>query len=413
MAQHEIAELLKQVMGMDVTTFGPKVIDHAVSRRMVACKLSDLDTYREHLKGSKDEFQQLVEEVVVGETWFFRDREAFTALVQAVMNEWLPAHATGKLHVLSAPCATGEEPYSIAMALLEAGLPAGRLSIDAVDINTAALTHARHAVYGRNSFRGRDLAFRDRYFHEREKEYRLVESVRACVHFQQGNLLAEEAVAHTAGYDVIFCRNLLIYFDAPTQQRLLASLDRLLSPDGILFVGPAETFLTRARGFTSADFAGAFACRKRGTSSREAPSKPDQPMVKAKAEPTRLAKPVRKPAAEPPLEKPAASQPSPADDLATARRLADAGRLAEAEAVCEAHLREHGSSAAAYYLLGLVRDASGDERAADCYRKVIYLEPNHAEALMHLALLAEKQGDLAGARRFQMRARRVEEAAQR
>jgi chemotaxis protein methyltransferase WspC len=87
--------------------------------------------------------------------------------------------------------------------------------------------------------------------------------------------------------------------------------------------------------------------------------------------------------------------------------------MAEAEAVCEAHLREQGASAAAYYLLGVVRDAMGDDRAADAYRKAIYLDPNHAEALLHLALFAEKQGDLAGARRFQMRARRVEEAARR
>ena len=93
-----------------------------------------------------------------------------------------------------------------------------------------------------------------------------------------------------------------------------------------------------------------------------------------------------------------------------ARRLADQGHLVEAAALCEAHLRERGPTAEAFNLLGLVRDASGkaDDAAAQ-YRKALYLEPNHHEALIHLALLLQKQGDVAGAQRLQRRASRLQQ----
>ena len=394
---------------MDVASVGQSVISHAVRRRMAACKLSEPDAYLERLQGSEVELQQLIEAVVVGETWFFRDREAFAALVQWMTNEWLPTHATGQLRILSAPCASGEEPYSIAMALLDAGLPAPRFRIDAVDISTPALAQARCAVYGKNAFRGRDLDFRERYFSLTAEGYVLAEPVRTRVHFKQANLLAADFLTDMAGYDVICCRNLLIYFDESTQDRLLKTLGRLLASDGILFVGPAETFLTRSRGFSSADYALAFAYRKTSAKPHEEPSQWVQPPTKTKA--TSRAKPARKTADKPQPGKPSAPKPKPIVDLETAGHLANAGRLAEAQEVCEAYLREQGASAAGYYLLGSIRDAMGDERATDCYRKVIYLEPNHPEALMHLALLATKQGDLAGARRYQMRARRIEEDA--
>jgi chemotaxis protein methyltransferase WspC len=94
-------------------------------------------------------------------------------------------------------------------------------------------------------------------------------------------------------------------------------------------------------------------------------------------------------------------------DLEGARRLADAGRFEEAAKICHAHLKDKGRSAQAYFLLGLVRDAAGDPTAAEYYRKALYLEPNHYESLLHLALWSEKNGETAGARRLKSRAQRV------
>jgi chemotaxis protein methyltransferase WspC len=94
-------------------------------------------------------------------------------------------------------------------------------------------------------------------------------------------------------------------------------------------------------------------------------------------------------------------------DLETARKLADAGRADEALAICQKHLKENGASAQAYYLLGLLRDAAGDPSAIDYYRKALYLEPNHYETLLQMALLAQKNGDAAQARTFRNRAQRL------
>jgi chemotaxis protein methyltransferase WspC len=99
--------------------------------------------------------------------------------------------------------------------------------------------------------------------------------------------------------------------------------------------------------------------------------------------------------------------PSRCTGLETARRLADAGRLKEAAEICEAHLRESRVSAQAYYLLGLVREAGGEPGAIECYRKALYLEPNHCESLLQMALLLQKSGDAARARAFKSRAQRI------
>ncbi len=102
--------------------------------------------YWERVRGSRAELQALIEAVVVPETWFFRDREAFAALARLAREEWLPsAPQTGCCRLLSLPCSTGEEPYSMAMALLDAGVPADRFRIDAVDISAAALAQAERA----------------------------------------------------------------------------------------------------------------------------------------------------------------------------------------------------------------------------------------------------------------------------
>src|ERR1051326_8763307 len=102
-------------MGLDVATVGHSALDHAVRSRMNACGLRDMESYWERLQSSKVELQELIETVVVPETWFFRDREAFSGFVKLVMEDWLPAHVGRMLRVLSVPCSSGEEPYSIAM----------------------------------------------------------------------------------------------------------------------------------------------------------------------------------------------------------------------------------------------------------------------------------------------------------
>jgi chemotaxis protein methyltransferase WspC len=405
MALTALEDLLRTSMGLSAASIGPAAIARAVHERLAVCRLADPHAYLVRVLASPAELQALIEAVVVPETWFFRDGQAFTAMARMARDEWLAAHAVGALTLLSLPCSTGEEPYSMAMALLDAGVPANRFRIDAVDISSRNLVRATLGVYGRNSFRCADLGFRDRHFDKVADGYRVKQPVRQHVRFHQGNLFAADLLPGPAVYDMVFCRNVLIYFDRPTQDRALVVLTRLLHPSGVLFVAPSETALPGTCGLRSTHEPLVFAFRK-PSATRPAPKRPvaqavRPPPVKPAA-PRAAAAPI--PRAAPPVVS------DPASDLAEITRLADQGHFVEAATRCEQHLARWGVSSTAFYLLGLVRDASGTHaEAAIYYRKALYLEPDHYDAQVHLALLLETQGDTAGARVVRDRSRRLEQ----
>lgn len=415
MTSTDVANLIKAAIGMDPSSIGLPAIEQATRARQVACHLPDVDAYWKHAQASPEEFQALIEAVVVPETWFFRDRGAFVILARLCQEIWLRSPPDRVLRVLSLPCSTGEEPYSMAMALLDAGLPADRFQIDAVDISQRALASAQQAVYGKNSFRNADRAFCDRYLRPVGREYRPIDSVRACVRFRSGNLFDAGLFAGRERYDAVFCRNLLIYFDCETQDRAVRLLDGLLAPAGMLFVAPSETGLLFKHDFVPTRDSNAFGFRKPAprTRTKEAPA----PARVWKVAPT-TARVEKARIALPSLNRSVPSLPSTtvsaeaSNDaaLAEAMRLADEGRFTEAAASCETYLRQHRASAQAFYLLGLVRDAIGQADEAEAlYRKALYLDPNHYETLVHFALLIEQQGHIPRARVLRERARHLDE----
>ncbi len=237
-----VEEQLRQRIGLDPGSTGPGLVARAARARMSALGMieTEVDRYHEILSRSDCEFQALVEEVVVPESWFFRDERPFELLARRAVSGWLVDSSREPLRVLSVPCAGGEEPYSIALALIDRGLPTSRFHVDGLDVSRIVLETARRGVYTANSFRSRDLSFRDRHFRLTPEGYVLAAEVKSVVDFHAGNLLDPTLFANRPQYDMIFCRNLLIYFDEPARKQAIASLDRLLSPRGLLFVGHAE-----------------------------------------------------------------------------------------------------------------------------------------------------------------------------
>jgi chemotaxis protein methyltransferase WspC len=409
----EFASMLSQTMGLSADSVGLSFIEAALKTRLSACKLKDLHDYWEHVHACETELQELIDAVIVPETWFFRDRESFAALAHEAYDKWLPAHPDRQLSLLSLPCATGEEPYSMAMALLAAGFPGNRFRIDAIDISERVLKRAQQAVYGRNSFRGKNLEFRDRFFEPAGSEFSLAQKVRAQVRFQQGNLLAPGFMPDTPSYDFIFCRNVLIYFDRATQDRAVHVLRRLLKADGFLFVGPSESGLLLNHDFVSAKLPLAFAFRNKAHAALgldtglptglAPPPKPSRAPVKRVARPAAADKPGAAARPVAPLVQPAAT-PTGLDEIFG---LANQGQMREAIQRCEEFLRTRGPSAQAYHLMGLAHDATSRYQEAESYyRKALYLDPGHQEVLVHLAFLLEKRGDAAGAERLHRRAKR-------
>ncbi|MBT0622964.1 chemotaxis protein CheR [Pseudomonas fluorescens] len=403
---------LKERIGLDVASVGEAIIERAVRQRSQAVLAQTPEAYWRHLQSSHDEQQALIEAVIVPETWFFRYPESFATLARLAKARLAEIKQMRALRILSLPCSTGEEPYSIAMALLDAGLAPHQFKVLGLDVSPLSVERAKRGVYGKNSFRGSDIDFRERHFTEEADGFHIADRVREQVRLQVGNLLDPGLLANEPSYDFVFCRNLLIYFDQPTQKQVFDVLKGLTHLDGVLFIGPAEGSLLGRHGMRSIGVPQSFAFSR-----HVEPVKPEPVFVPVPAPvPQRSAAPI--PVKPRPFSTvraqglPVKAPHTDAGDLLSRiATLANEGKSAEARAACEQYLSNHPPAAQVFYWLGLLSDVAGSAlEAQGYYRKALYLEPQHPQALMHLAALLESQGDSAGARRLQARAARSERA---
>jgi chemotaxis protein methyltransferase WspC len=428
-APHAIEELLKNEIGLDPTSVGPQLILRAVGERMRHLKLSDLAAYERAIKNSAQELQELVEEVVVAESWFFRDERPFEWLRGYVRQRHDSAAAQVPLRVLSMPCAAGEEPYSIAIVLTEEGLSAGQYRIDAIDASARRLAIARRGVYSKNAFRGSNLPSRSRYFRIHPEGYEVDPTLRTSVQFIQGSILDPRLLEDSQPYDLVFCRNLLIYLIPTARAALLALVDRVLAADGVLLIGHADRLQSTGaeRGFAPTGDSNCFAYRRIASSKTACPVDSSSPESTRSIPSLVLLPPVH---AMEPMSQPEVTVTGSQSVLSTnsdnlvrtigepsvllrrASELANQGRFSEAISLCQQHLQETGVTATSYCLMGMICQASGDRhRAEDCFRKAVYLDPSHDEALLALALLAERRGDERAAAGYRRRAERTAKAA--
>lgn len=416
-ADQRFFDYLKQRIGLDVASVGPAIIERAVRQRCIALNMDDNGHYWQHLLSSQDEQQALIESVIVPETWFFRYPESFATLGRLALQRLKNVGNRRALRILSLPCSTGEEPYSIAMALFDAGLAGHQFRVDALDISPLSVERAELAQYGKNSFRGEPTDFRERYFTLEAGGYQLASRVREQVSFQVGNVLAPTLPTRHEPYDFVFCRNLLIYFDLSTQQQALQVLKHLTLEDGVLFIGPAEGSLLGRMGMRSIGAPQSFAfCHSAEPLPAMQAVQRAQVLLKPPV-PAAMAPRTRPFAARPPTLTPApppARPVTPAEPLALLKQiaaLANEGNSNAARAVCEQSLQRHGPQAQVFYWLGLLSEVDMQATQAQAfYRKALYLEPQHSEALAQLAALLASQGDAAGAQRLQARAARHERA---
>jgi chemotaxis protein methyltransferase WspC len=367
-------------------------------------------------KKSPEEFDAFVEELLVPESWFFRDGAPFAFLETWARQKWGPAAGGRVLRVLSVPCAAGQEPYSIAMTLLDAGLRPGQFVVWAGDVSARLLEKARAAEYPALSFRGRAAAGRDHHFEPAGRGVRRVrENIRDTVRFRRCNLMDPDFFRDEASFHVAFCRNVLVYFDAAGRRRALDNLRRCLEPGGLFFCGHADSLPMLDSAYAGAGPPGAFAFRRRPEPSvppvaLPAPRRgfsraglrvnsPGLPATAARAPSTVTA------SSGAPVQHPVTAD-TPSALLINARRLADAGVFHEAEALCGQYLKSRAPHPDAFFLLGQLAAARGrPAEAENHFRKTLYLNSRHPEALWQLALLAERRGDRVAAARFRERAK--------
>ena len=435
-----ITQLLLQQIGLDHNTIGHLSIELGVRSRMQVLRISDVAAYQARVAIDQAELQALIEELIVPETWFFRGLDQLRYLAE-VGSKWQPAYPGQVLRVLSVPCSSGEEPYSIFMFLRHFGLESAQFRILAVDISQRSIDRALKGKYHDMSFRETEPlcdVLRNRFF-EQDSAQTVSSEIRAAVQFQQGNLISPTFLADEGLFDIIVCRNVLIYFDQQSRKLALQSLQRLLAPNGYLFGGHAEQLTMLDPQLKSVGPSSAFAYQRKDVAtainagrplSLSAPSptpriRPAQPAFRSAFAPEtsgqtlasslrRQDNSARPTASAIPLTEdsrrltPAARRDVSSDLLATAQRAANSGRLGDARSLCEQHLAQHGPTAPVLCLMGVIQQAAGElSDAEQCFQKAVYLDPAHKDSLWHLKLLAERRGDRLAAENFNRRLSRA------
>jgi len=358
----------------------------------------------------KHDLEILASHLTVGETYFFRNPETFEILEQQILPERISARRTlRRLRVWSAGCSTGEEAYSLAIVLrrLLGDLREWDLRVLATDINPRFLEKASAGVYSQWSFRQTPDGIQERYFQKtRDGKFAILPEIKRWVSFSYLNL-AEDAYPalwnNTHAMDIIFCRNVLMYFHPERARKAVEGFERALVEGGWLIVSPAETSHLLFAPLTPVHFPGAILYRKEGDAQAQL-SATGGPALPAPLEQERMPRVVHgepawvsQPGADAePAEKPAAASPTSQDRRATAlwaRDLANQGKLVEALAWCEKALAADKLDPACHYLRAAILQEQGEvEGAAVSLRRALYLDPKFVLAHFALGNLLRRQG---------------------
>jgi chemotaxis protein methyltransferase CheR len=417
-----------------------ELVDQRAARRRepIAAYLDRIDD------ADPEELRALIGELTVGETYFLRHVEQFRAFVDIAVPDRL---AHGRLRVLSAGCSSGEEPYTLAMLLRES-FPGSPFALQAIDVNEQAIARARAGRYSRWSLRTTTPAFENRWLRSEGRDVVVSPEIRAAVKFDRANLFDDRDPALAGPWDVVFCRNVIMYFTDEQADAAIERFARSVAPGGYLFLGHAETLRDRTDDFALCHTHGTFYYQRlpvprsrRATGQAEPGSSASAPTahpadwyrdIRAAADRVRALTDValdlrpapmvtEAPAPDPldltrirelvaeerfgdalaQLDRLAATAGPPGAhasrrDIATLRALVltHSGRFADARAACSELLALDATSAGANYLLALCCDSTGDPRgAAEQAQIAAKLDPSFAMPRLHLGLHARRAGD--------------------
>jgi chemotaxis protein methyltransferase CheR len=374
--------------------------------RATRVDVPDWDAYFERLARDDGEFRELIQLVTINETSFFRFPAQFDALRDHVIPEII-AGADREEHVLrvwSAGCSTGEEPYSIAMTIADAGLErfGWRSQIAATDVSTKALDVARAGIYSKRQLLNvPEDVLRRQFVRIDDNSWRVAAHVRNSVDFGYHNLIKEPFSASLLGtWDIIFCRNVTIYFRLESTRRVISNFFDSLNEGGYLFVGHSETLTSISDRFEPLQVGGVFLYRRPRRILRSTVVAPAPPAGRARAashEAPARARRERKPEA-PAVPEAAASAPTAAELLDLARsRMADGDTPGALSAVTDV-LALDRANAEAHLISAQIHADTGDyERAHAGAEQALALDPLLAGARYVLGLIYQRQGDVVDA----------------
>ncbi len=386
-----VARFLISRTGLKYLESRPDELDRKVLVRMDSLGISAEVEYLAYLQDGvtgKKEFELLVKELTVGETYFFRHREQFEATKKILPELFAKKGGKDVLRVWSAGCSNGAELYSLSILLQEsfaaqiAGHPPCLIG---TDLNSDSLAKAMEGIYEDWSLRGVSDLEREKYFDNAMQRWKIKDSYRQGVHFEFHNLAADpipSASQNLFGFDLIFLRNVLIYFDAKSLNSFLGKVSEALVEGGYLAVAPAEVGPDFENWFEPVTFPGGLLYRKKGPSNTVQAS---QPAKSKKAAPPQPKSPF-------PKSLRAAAKNSAAT-LDSVMEGANQGKLSESRTLLESMILKDSLNHEVLYYLGLVNHNLGEtQQARENLTRVLYLNPDFFLASFHLGLLFFEEG---------------------
>jgi chemotaxis protein methyltransferase CheR len=453
----QVDAIVEQLLGFRAEPTRGEQIEAAVRERMKLRALRDLGDYAALLSDPTQravEARALADRVTVNETYFFREPEHLRVLVDHCLTQ-LGRLPTRPLRILSVGCSTGEEPYSIALALREAGVQRGDVQIVALDASPATIAHAGQGRFKPWSLRNLPEAVRSRYFVERDAGYLLQEELRSWVRFEVRNVLdPDPAFWSRESFHALFCRNMLIYLTRPAIHAAIARFAQVLVPGGVLFLGHSETGNAAGHGLSVQQSHGTFyfvrssteaaaqaaararsqspparlarvegegwadaidqstrrlrALSERGHRDGQPPDEPRQAVRGgsfSEAETLQLVREER-------FQEALASLPAPGGalgvDVLRAAILTSHGDLAGSQELCTALLALEPASAHCHYLLGLCFEQRGALREARAHHeRAAALDDGFAMPRLRVGMLARRAGARREARRALIEAQQL------
>jgi chemotaxis protein methyltransferase CheR len=245
-----VCELLRKHCGLHFGEESRYVLEKRLARRLRELGLSSFASFHYELRKDDQELARVVDLLVTNETYFFREKNQLRALFEEILPELHRRTPEHPVAIWSAGCSSGEEPYTLVMLALEAGLRPGRdIKIYASDISRPMLQKARRGVYREASFRQTDPSLRERYFREKDGQWQVVDGVKKHVDFIHLNLLDRSKMALLGSMDVTLCRNVIIYFDTPVKEKVIDTFEQKLRPGGYLLLGHSESLINISSAF--------------------------------------------------------------------------------------------------------------------------------------------------------------------
>ncbi len=250
-------ELVKSRCGLHFDEDSRFIVEKRLARRVQECGLGSFAAYHLLLRdgsAGEEEFSNVVDALTTNETYFFRELGQMRALMDEIIPELLNRRRTAGIDtpigIWSAGCSSGEEPYTIVILAKEAGLDPGKdIRVYASDISKSMLHKSRRGVYREASFRETSAYVRDRYFTAKDGHNRINDEIKDHVDFINLNLLDRDKIALLGAMDVILCRNVIIYFDLETKQKVIETFHDKLKPGGYLLLGHSESLINVSSAF--------------------------------------------------------------------------------------------------------------------------------------------------------------------